>query len=232
MSEVTGEDIERLANRMAMLVSDDGEADNAGRAVGQLARRLGLSGGDLKQIVLAGAGGGYRPGSSPGMARLEQEIATLRRALAQAEEAARAARQDREALTTENAQMRVSIYRQRASRKLQRLLLGVGLILVAVVAAGMLWFGPNLFDPPRRVEILPAAPVARPDGPAVRVALVRKAGATLYRRPDHESEVIGRLAPGTKLLVQRTDWSKMLQWAQVEVEGHIGYVPSTEIDMF
>ena len=72
-----------------------------------------------------------------------------------------AARQDREALTTENAQMRVSIYRQRASRKLQRLLLGVGLILVAVVAAGMLWFGPNLFDPPRRVEILPAAPVAR-----------------------------------------------------------------------
>ena len=50
MGEVSGEDLERLANRMALLVSDDGEADNAGRAVGQLARRLGLSGGDLKAL--------------------------------------------------------------------------------------------------------------------------------------------------------------------------------------
>jgi len=33
------DEIGRLANRLAMLVSDDGEADNAGRAVGALARR-------------------------------------------------------------------------------------------------------------------------------------------------------------------------------------------------
>lgn len=216
MSAVTGEDIERLANRMALLVSDDGEADNAGRAVGQLARRLGLSGGDLKQIVMAGAGGGVVPAGKAAMARLEQEIATLRRALAQAEDAARAARQDREALTTENAQMRVAIYRQRASRKLQRLMLGLGVIGVAVVGVAMVVFGPSLlgpglFEPPRRVDLAPAVQVVRPDGPVVRVAIVRKTGATLYRRADHDAEAIGRLAPGTKLLVQRTDWSKMLQ---------------------
>ena len=41
MAEVSQDDIERLAARVAMLVSDDGEAANAGRAVGQLARRLG-----------------------------------------------------------------------------------------------------------------------------------------------------------------------------------------------
>ena len=74
MGEVSGEDIERLAARVAMLVSDDGEADNAGRAVGQLARRLGLSGGDLKAMLLAGAGPGFRPGSDPALLKLEREI--------------------------------------------------------------------------------------------------------------------------------------------------------------
>ena len=37
-----------------MLASEDGEADNAGRAVGAMARRIGLTGGDLKRIFLAG----------------------------------------------------------------------------------------------------------------------------------------------------------------------------------
>ena len=91
LSEVGGEDIERLANRVAMLVSDDGEADNAGRAVGQLARRLGLSGGDLKAIVLAGAGKNYRPGTSVGLLKLEHEVDALRRDLRAAPEAARMA---------------------------------------------------------------------------------------------------------------------------------------------
>jgi hypothetical protein len=72
LGEVSGEDVERLAARVAMLVSDDGEADNAGRAVGQLARRLGLSGGDLKAMLLAGAGPGFRPGSDPALLRLER----------------------------------------------------------------------------------------------------------------------------------------------------------------
>jgi hypothetical protein len=55
VTRLTTEDIERLASRVAMLASEDGEADNAGRAVGQMARRLGLSGGDLKAMFLDGA---------------------------------------------------------------------------------------------------------------------------------------------------------------------------------
>lgn len=68
------EEIERLANRLAMLVSDDGEADNAGRAVGSLARRLGLTGGQLKAIFMAGAesAGGHA-------AKLEEQATRIAR---------------------------------------------------------------------------------------------------------------------------------------------------------
>lgn len=225
MGEVSGEDLERLANRMALLVSDDGEADNAGRAVGQLARRLGLSGGDLKALVLAGAGSGFRPGSSPATLRLEQEIDALRRELREAREGERAAREDRDALVAENGAMRVAVYRRRAEAKMRNLLLGLGAIGVVAVAAGVVLLAP---DP------APVPMGGRGDGvaPAARVAMVRGAGAVLYRGPDRSSEIIGRLGSGTRLLVQRTEWRSMMQWVQVEVEGRVGYVATTEVEIF
>lgn len=229
LGEVSGEDIERLANRMAMLASDDGEADNAGRAVGQLARRLGLSGGHLKAIVLAGAGKGLQPGNSPGSLRLEQEIDALRREVREAREAARAAQQDRDDLVAENGAMRVAMYRHRAEARLRRLLLGLGVIGVVAVAAGVVLLGPELAP---RVPV--QGPVLRGDGtaPVTRVALVRGAGAVLFREPDRNSQVVARVAPGTRLLVQRMEWRGMMQWVQVEVEGRVGYVVTTEVEIF
>jgi len=232
LGEVTGEDIERLANRMAMLVSDDGEADNAGRAVGQLARRLGLSGGDLKAIVLTGAGKGYRPGSSPSLLRLEHEVDALRRELREVREAARAAQQDRDTLVAENGAMRVAMYHHRAGSRLRRLLLGLGAIGVVAVAAGVVLLSPDMAPPPRPLP--PPAPALRGDGTALatRVALVRGAGAVLYREPDRNAPVVARVAAGTRLLVQRIEWRSMMQWVQVEVDGRVGYVVTTEVEIF
>ena len=232
LSEVKGEDIERLANRMAMLVSDDGEADNAGRAVGQLARRLGLSGGDLKAIVMAGAGKSYRPGSSPGLLKLEQEVDALRRELREAQDVARAARHDREVLMTEMGAMRVAVYRQRAGAKLRRLVLGLGAIGVVAVAAGVVLLAPDMAPPPGPAPIAIQAQRGDPATARVRLAMVRGAGAALYRDPDRASQVIGRLAAGSRLLVQRTEWRSMMQWAQVEVDGQLGYVSATEVEIF
>ncbi len=225
MGEVSGDDLERLANRMALLVSDDGEADNAGRAVGQLARRLGLSGGDLKALVLASAGSGFRPGSSPATLRLEQEIDALRRELREAREGERAAREDRDVLVAENGAMRVAMYRRRAGAKMRNLLLGLGAIGVVAVAAGVVLLTPD----PARVPMGGRGDVG---APAARVAMVRGAGAVLYRGPDRSSEIIGRLGSGTRLLVQRTEWRSMMQWVQVEVEGRVGYVATTEVEIF
>jgi hypothetical protein len=229
LGEVSGEDLERLANRMALLVSDDGEADNAGRAVGQLARRLGLSGGDLKALVLASAGSGFRPGSSPATLRLEQEIDALRQELREAREGERAAREDRDALVAENGAMRVAMYRRRAGAKMRNLLLGLGAIGVVAVAAGVVLLTPDPTPVPMGVPM-----GGRGDGmaPAARVAMVRGAGAVLYRGPDRSSEVIGRLGAGSRLLVQRTEWRSMMQWVQVEVEGRVGYVATTEVEIF
>ena len=230
MGEVSGEDLERLANRMALLVSDDGEADNAGRAVGQLAKRLGLSGGDLKALVLAGAGTGFRPGSSPATLKLEQEIDALRRELREAREAERSAREDREALVAENGAMRVAMYRRRAGARMRNLILGLGAIGVLVVAAGVVLLSPD----PMPAGLRAPPPMTRGDAavPAARVAMVRGAGAVLYREPDRGSQIIGRLGAGTRLLVQRTEWRSMMQWVQVEVEGRVGFVATTEVEIF
>jgi len=232
LTEVSGEDIERLANRMAMLVSDDGEADNAGRAVGQLARRLGLSGGDLKQIVLTGADAGFRPGSTPAQRRLEQEVATLRRELLQAEEAARTARHDRESLVVENAAMRVAVYRHRAGARLRRLLLSLGLLGVGLVGAGVAWLGPDIGS--NRAGAPAQREVARPDPATLggRIALVRTSGATLYSTANRAGIVLGRLPSGARVLVQRMEWHSMIQWAEVEVQGQLGYIVTTEIEIF
>lgn len=231
MSDVGGEDIERLANRVAMLISDDGEADNAGRAVGQLARRLGLSGGDLKAMVLAGAGKSYRPGTSPGLHKLEQELDALRRELRAAQDAARTAQQDRDALVTENGAMRVAMYRHRAGMRLRRLVLGLGLIGAVSVAAGVALFTPD------SITLSGPAPQGatglRPRGDGVsvvtRMVPVGPGGAVVRRDPDTASPVVTRLGAGYEVLVQRMVSRGAIQWFQVEANGQVGYVMVTEV---
>lgn len=233
LSEVGGEDIERLANRMALLVSDDGEADNAGRAVGQLARRLGLSGGDLKAMVLAGAGKGFRPGSSPGLIKLEQELDALRRDVRAAQDAARAAQHDRDALVAENGAMRVAMYRHRAGVRLRRLVLGLGLIGALSVAAGVVLFTPDSISLSGPVPQGATGLRPRGDGVAAvtRVVPVRSGGAVLRRDPDRESPVLARLGAGYKLLVLRMEPRGAIQWLLVEVDGRAGYVMASEVEL-
>ena len=77
-------------------------------------------------------------------------------------------------------------------------------------------------------------PGLRGDGatPVTRVALVRGGGAVLYRDPDRTSPVVGRLAAGSRLLVLGPDWRSLMQWWQVEVDGRLGYVSATEVEVF
>ena len=129
MAEVSQDDIERLAARVAMLVSDDGEAANAGRAVGQLARRLGLSGGDLKELFLTGSLSGGRKPPEPTV-DAQQEIATLKRNLRRLEHVVHNLQEERDRLVAEAGSLRVGMYRARANRKLRLGLIGLGALIV------------------------------------------------------------------------------------------------------
>src|SRR5260370_5349085 len=103
-----------------MLASEDGEADNAGRAVGNLARRLGLSGGDLKAIFMAGARGELKLAQPTDQPQTARELATLRRQVKLLEGAARRAQEERDVLAAENSAMRVAQYRRRPTRRIAR----------------------------------------------------------------------------------------------------------------
>jgi hypothetical protein len=141
------EEMERLASRLALLVSDSGEADNAGRAVGILARKLGLSGGDLKQIFLAGlrvdAGASGVQGDASDLAR---EAMALRRSIAAAEAAARDAGRERDALRAENDALQQALDNRRSFTQVAWAL---GTIFVCAVAVGaaMMFVGPSFHAP-------------------------------------------------------------------------------------
>ena len=108
-----------------MMVSEEGEAANAGRAVAQLARRLGLTGGELKEMFLQGAGGWTRPPPPPTGAardeieRLEREISTLRKGLRLIEASHREIAHDRDALAAELEALRNSAETRRATSQLR-----------------------------------------------------------------------------------------------------------------
>jgi hypothetical protein len=229
VGEVSGEDIERLAARVAMLVSDDGEADNAGRAVGQLARRLGLSGGDLKAMLLAGAGAGFQPGSDPARLKLEREIDRLRQELRAVQEAARSAQQDRNAMMEQVGGMRLAFHRRRAGARLRWLVAGLGVLGVVVVGAAVALISPEVLP-----AMTPSLSGPRLEAPArgARVALVRAGGASLRREPEPGSEVVAKVPAGHRLLVLRMEWRSLMQWALVEVDGRPGFVVVTELEVF
>lgn len=224
MSPVTNpsrDDLERLANRLALLASGDGEADNAGRAVGQLARRLGLSGGDLKQIFLAGAGA---PVQKPAE---RADMLTLRREIQELETALRQAIADRDAARAELTNIRIGEYRLKASRR------GWVALLVAVVPVGALaMIGVAMFGPD--LSLSRAAPPPETHRAALGApnsAVVHSRATLVYHDPDRVSPVVGTLAVGTPLVVHRLLWNMMSQWAQVEAGTLSGYVAVTDIDL-
>jgi hypothetical protein len=213
-------DLERLAARLAMLASDDGEADNAGRAVGAMARRIGLTGGDLKRIFLAGAA------SVPGGAehgRLEGEVSSLRQSLAVMDADAQRAAWERDVLRAENERLHASLAGLRATVRSWGLVgIGVALLLLAVGVAA--WIGQS--------HPVAAPRVAQDAAGLRRAAIVRPGGALLFHEPDRAGAPLVSLRGGQLVQVRRLVWKDLFQWAEVEAPGGlVGYVLTTEIDL-
>ncbi len=146
MANVDPDSMQRLASRLAMLASEAGEADNAGRAVGALARRLGLTGGDLKQIFLRGIEGGDARGdgtqANETAARVAAENVTLRHSLDAAEAAMRSLAHERDALRSQNTALMAAMGRHGAAGRAGLI---AGALLLGAVTVGVLivFLGPS-----------------------------------------------------------------------------------------
>jgi hypothetical protein len=237
LTDLSDEDIDRLAARVAMMVSEDGEAENAGRAVAQLARRLGLTGGDLKELFLTGA----RPGTrstrkrTADVERLEREITALRKGLRMVENNCRAVERERDALIVELETLREAKATKGSSSRLWLVM------LVLVVVAGGITAALSLLLPgveERAVLPARAAPTVQGSGGAPagapderRAGLVRAAHAPVYQQPDRSTPVLVTLQAGMPLVVRRVFWNLLIQWAEVDVGSGTGYVLTTDIDL-
>lgn len=236
MSDRSDEEIERLANRLALLVSDTGEADNAGRAAGALARRMGLSGGDLKAIFLAGASArprgerkaDDRRGDTPEVAAMGRQISALRHSLTLAEVTARKAERERDALKQENEALKAAA----AVRKGGGLMLRIAAtsVLTVALACGVYTIAAPAFRPPTTPppQFAPADPSAVT---VARVAIVRGTGARLFSMPNRGSAIITSVPPGTHLPVKRLVVNVLTQWAEVQFGARDGFVSTTDVDI-
>jgi len=225
--EMSEEEIGRLANRLAMLVSDGGEADNAGRAVGALARRIGLSGGQLKAIFMAGMD--TAAAKTVQFSELEARVQALsdelddtRESLRRAEAAGRSLQRERDALRNETEQLHYALDHRRLSRQVR---IVVGLVVVAGLAGGgwLAVLGPNLHlsDKQTRAD----------DSPFYRNGVVHERNVALRSQPDTAAPALAVLTEGMQVVVHRTLWHNLQQWVEVEVGGQSGYVLSTEINL-
>ena len=232
------QELERLASRLALIVAGDAEAEAAARAAGQLARRLGLSGGQIKAIFLAGIRTiAFTPGLSEGTERRpgtalvlttagreaegEQEARELRQLLDQTDQELQTARRKAELLRDENLDLRQSLGLARDGARMVRLSLLV-LVVTILGSAGVAWFGYGL-----RLEEArgPASPAL------VRMAHVGTAGTVLFAEPDRGAEQIAKLPPGTPVPVRQLLWRDLTQWVETETDGQVGYAPATSIEL-
>jgi hypothetical protein len=236
VSDRTDDEIEGIANRLALLVSEGGEADNAGRAVGAMARRLGMSGGDLKAIFLAGAtAGAGRPSADPRIdprevAAMGRKISALHHNLTLAEVAARNAQRERDALRKENQTLQAALLlRKRANRATQFI---AGLIM-AGLAGGIVYFAANpVIRLPAPMLAITTDPSAAPAAASAdKLAIVRAGGTRVYSGPNKLADVIVSLPAGTRLNVRRLVVNVLLQWAEVDYNNQTGYVVLTDLDM-
>lgn len=233
MAEVSDEDLERLGSRMAMLVSEAGEADNAGRAVAALARRLGLTGGQLKAFFLAGASEGTRgtfrthkvTNAAERIDGLERELSALQHGLKLTEVQVRNAVRECDALRTENGMLLEQLDRARSAEQVRKFV-GAAAVAAAILGGVVLYIGPTLHGTaePGRTD--------RPSGtPFLRAGVVRARGAAMLRAPEQDALLITQLAPGTRVQVRQMLWRAFMQWAEIEVGGVVGYALSTDIDL-
>ncbi len=227
MHDMSEDEIGRLANRLAMLVSDDGEADNAGRAVGALARRLGMSGGQIKAIFMAGveSAGARAARLAEQEARvraLSDELAQTRDALQRAEAAARSALRERDALFRESQQLHNALDRRRSGRQVR---LVVGLVVLAGLAGGG-WLAINRPD-----FHLSDRPLPPGTSPLYHSGIVHEVNVAMREQPDRAAPAVAMLAEGTRVTVRRTLWRNLQQWVEIEFDGKSGYVLSTEINL-
>ena len=198
---MTEDEAERLASRVALLASDSGEAEAAGRAVGQLAQRMGLTGGDLRAIVMRGAA------ESTGNQALEDAYKAMRR--------------ERDKLLLEGANLRQALGKARATAQMGRLLGVLGLV-AAVAGGAYAWLG----DAP-----MPAGPVATQAVPGGVIGTVHVDSALVYARADSNADLLAALHQGDRVVVRRLVWNQLVQWAEIEVGGQIGYVPAADLNL-
>jgi hypothetical protein len=229
VSELSSEDIERLANRLALLASEGGEADNAGRAVGSLARRLGLSGGDLKAIFLAGARGTIKVLPPTDTLQMARELATLRRQVKLLEGSARRAQEERDVLAAENNAMLVARYRRRSTRRTFGFVAVAGVFVVSAVVGLMALLGPDTVS---GVRADAGRPTTVPGAAINSSGVVRGPRAAMYAGPDRTGLLVATLPQGTRVAVRRVLWNALTQWAEVDASGQIGYISTTEIELY
>lgn len=221
----TQDDLERLANRLALLASSDGEADNAGRAVAQMARRLGLSGGDLKEMFLAGQrGAGQRgPRAVPEPAADHGDVIELRRRVRDLETLLRSAQQDREALQAELTGFKLQSYRTQARRGPMLAMFAIAGALAIGVGGLIVAYAPDITGGPGPRE--PRAAALTGSG------VVRGRNVMVYREPDRAAPPVATLNAGAQVVVRRLVWNSFSQWAEVEVPGASGYMLATDLDL-
>ncbi len=226
LAELSTEDVERLASRLALVVSEDGEAENAGRAMGQLARRLGMTGGQLKAIFLAGAAAGGEPVSGAE----SRELLILRKGLYESESKLRAAERERDSLLREVTGLRQSLRQTRASGRSRTAMAAV--VIVVVIGAATISAMVPLNSLQQLVGMpLPLPPPADPRADISRTAVVHAAHAMVFQSPDRSAPVIATLPAGMPVVVRRLVWNMLMQWAEVEVGSSVGYVLTSDIDL-
>lgn len=225
------EGLERLASCLALLVSDKGEADNAARAVGQTARRLGLSGGQLKAIFMAGvraAGVQVAAASSPdgsdqaaALARVTDEAADLRRLLDRSDAELRSTQRRLAILDDVNEELRGALDRRQTGARVGRVAAAV-VVAACLAAGGFAWFAPrwHLGDGIKQADL-----------PLRRTAVVGASGAHVYRQLDPVGQPVTSLPPGARVPVNQLLWHGFGQWVETELDGRAAYVAATEVDL-
>lgn len=214
---VNEDDIRRLADRLAMVMATDGEADNAGRAIGQLARDLALTGGQLKELLIAGATATVTEGR---LKRLEREAATLRQGLTETQARCEAVEAEREALVRDAEALQIQLRASRGRRRRgMALAVVVALVIGAAATDGMLTTAGTAHGP------------TQAGSPAVRMAVVRAGHVTVFATPDPAGKVLTSFPAGTSLRVHNMVWNQLIQWAEIEMGDQLGYVRSTDVDL-
>jgi hypothetical protein len=228
VGNTTQEDFERLANRIAMLAGDEGEVDAAGRAVGNLARRLGLSGGHLKAIFLAGAGrlaaaGRQAAEQSARADRFQTEAGQLQHSLDQVDFAYRQVSRERDEAVAQAEAYRDALARARGGRRVGY---GIGGLAI-LVAAGVVALA--LLGPP--LQRLGFLGLSFGSGVTGHTATVRPPGAVVLVAPDEATEVLYRLPAGVIVPVDQLVWRNFNQWAELTLGGRRGYIVVTSLTL-